>query len=225
MEIFIFSSLVTFLNIFIKTESELYIPFSNYKDPSINSIYGTGNRTLDNLYREKCAKLCGRKNYDDLYCCEGDTLEEEKCKSTKRCREILGIYQYFIVSIALSIYLLIIILIMIIAFIFFFFSTKNKDYKCKNAYSSAFIVLFSGTILPMLFLIIYCIKKKINFNIFFGAKFNDNIFIKNTPENENETKNIRYDNKPNIDNNINNVNEINIINSNNNNNLFTETEK
>ena len=74
---FIFTTLLSFLNIFIKAESELYIPYSDYKNPSLNSIHGTGNRTLDVIYREKCAQLCGEKTYSDFHCCEGNTLEEE----------------------------------------------------------------------------------------------------------------------------------------------------
>ena len=44
---------VSFLNIYSK-EDVLYTPYSDYKNPSINSIYGTGNRTLDvQNYAEK----------------------------------------------------------------------------------------------------------------------------------------------------------------------------
>ena len=94
-----------FLNIQTK-ESELYIPYSDYNSPSINSIYRTGNRTLDVLYREKCSKLCGQKEYDDSHCCEGNTLEEEKCVSFKRCQEILDNFQRYVLNIALIAYYL-----------------------------------------------------------------------------------------------------------------------
>ena len=102
---------VSFLNNYSK-EDELYTPYSDYKNPSLNSIYGTGNRTLDVEYRKKCAKLCGVKTYDDTHCCEGNTLEEEKCQSFKRCQEILDNFQRYVIGIALLSYLCLMLITM-----------------------------------------------------------------------------------------------------------------
>ena len=169
-QLYIFLFLSKYLNIYIKT-SELYIPYSDYKSPSINSIYGTGNRTLDKIYREKCAKLCGEKSYSDEHCCEGNTLEEEKCQSFKRCQEILDNFQRYVLGIALISYLCLMVITMVIVFIVYYHFTKDKYYKCKNAYSSATLVLFAATIIPIIILSFYCWKKLITIEEFFGAKF------------------------------------------------------
>ena len=89
---------ISFLINIQSKEDVLYIPYSDYKNPSINSIYGTGNRTLDKIYRDNCAKLCGEKTYDDSHCCEGNTLEEEKCQSFKRCQDILDNFQRYVLK-------------------------------------------------------------------------------------------------------------------------------
>ena len=163
--------LLTFLNKYYIKCNELYIPYSDYKNPSINSIHGTGNRTLDKLYRENCAKLCGEKTYSDIHCCEGNTIEEEKCQSFKRCQEILDNFQRYVIGIALSSYLILMVITMIIVSIVYYCFTKDKYYKCKNAYSSAIIILFTATLLPIAILQFYCWYKVITIEQFFGAKF------------------------------------------------------
>ena len=170
IQFFIFIFLSKFKIIFTK-ENELYIPYSDYKNPSINSIHGTGNRTLDILYREKCANLCGVKEYSDIHCCEGNTLEEEKCKSFKRCQEILDNFQRYVIGIALIAYLTMMVITMVIVFIVYYIFTKDKHYKCKNAYSSAIIVLFAATVIPIAILQFYCWYKLITIEKFFGANF------------------------------------------------------
>ena len=170
--IFLFIFFAKFKNI-ISPVNELYIPYSDYKNPSINSIYGTGNRTLDLIYRSNCAKLCGQENYTDTHCCEGNTLEEEKCQSFKRCQEILDNFQYYVIGIALISYLSLTGITMFIVFIVYYFFTRDRKFKCKNAYSSALIVLFSALLIPILILQIYCCYKAISIEQFFGAKFDE----------------------------------------------------
>ena len=162
--------LVSFLNIYSK-EDELYTPYSDYKNPSINSIYGTGNRTLDLSYREKCAKLCGEKTYDDTHCCEGNTLEEEKCLSFKRCQDILDNFQRYVINIALISYFSLMFAVMVIVFFVYYCYTRDKKFKCKNAYSSSIIVFFAGTVIPIIILQIYCWYKVITIEQYFGANF------------------------------------------------------
>ena len=168
--IFLFLLISKFLNNFVEG-NELYIPYSDYKNPSINSIHGTGNRTLDVIYREKCAKLCGEENYSDEHCCEGNTLEEEKCQSFKRCQEILDNFQRYVIGIALLSYLCLMVITMVIVFILYYCYTKDKYYKCKNAFSSSIIVLFAATIIPIAILQFYCWYKIITIEQFFGANF------------------------------------------------------
>ena len=168
--ILIFLFITKFLNIFSKP-SELYIPYSDYKNPSINSIHGTGNRTLDIIYRENCAKLCGKETYSDEHCCEGNTLEEEKCQSFKRCQEILDNFQRYVIGIALLSYLCLMLITMAIVFILYYCYTRDKNYKFKNAYSSSIIVLFAATIIPIAILQFYCWYKIITIEQFFGANF------------------------------------------------------
>jgi predicted nucleic acid-binding Zn ribbon protein len=161
---------LSFLYIHSK-EDELYTPYSDYENPSINSIYGTGNRTLDILYRENCAKLCGEKNYDDTHCCEGNTLEEERCQSFKRCQEILDNFQRYVIKIALISYFTLMFIVMVIVFFVYYCYTRDKIYKCKNAYASSVVVFFAGTVIPILVLQIYCWYKVITIEQYFGANF------------------------------------------------------
>jgi predicted nucleic acid-binding Zn ribbon protein len=161
---------LSFLYILTK-EDELYTPYSDYENPSINSIYGTGNRTLDILYRENCAKLCGEKNYDDTHCCEGNTLEEEKCQSFKRCQEILDNFQRYVIKIALISYFTLMFIVMVIVFFVYYCYTRDKKYKCKNAFASSVVVFFAGTVIPILVLQIYCWYKVITIEQYFGANF------------------------------------------------------
>ena len=161
---------LSFLYIHSK-EDELYTPYSDYENPSINSIYGTGNRTLDILYRENCAKLCGEKNYDDTHCCEGNTLEEEKCQSFKRCQEILDNFQRYVIKIALISYFTLMFIVMVIVFFVYYCYTRDKKYKCKNAFASSVVVFFAGTVIPILVLQIYCWYKVITIEQYFGANF------------------------------------------------------
>ena len=161
---------LSFLHIHSK-EDELYTPYSDYENPSINSIYGTGNRTLDILYRENCAKLCGEKNYDDTHCCEGNTLEEERCQSFKRCQEILDNFQRYVIKIALISYFTLMFIVMVIVFFVYYCYTRDKIYKCKNAFASSVVVFFAGTVIPILVLQIYCWYKVITIEQYFGANF------------------------------------------------------
>ena len=161
---------LSFLYIHSK-EDELYTPYSDYENPSINSIYGTGNRTLDILYRENCAKLCGEKNYDDTHCCEGNTLEEERCQSFKRCQEILDNFQRYVIKIALISYFTLMFIVMVIVFFVYYCYTRDKKYKCKNAFASSVVVFFAGTVIPILVLQIYCWYKVITIEQYFGANF------------------------------------------------------
>ena len=168
---FLIFILLSKLTIIFTKENELYIPYSDYKNPSINSIHGTGNRTLDVLYREKCASLCGEKTYSDIHCCEGNTLEEEKCQSFKRCQEILDNFQHYVIGIALIAYLTMMVITMVVVFIVYYTCTKDRHYKCKNALSSSIIVFLAGTVIPILILQIYCWYKVITIEQYFGANF------------------------------------------------------
>ena len=161
---------ISFINIHSK-EDELYTPYSDYNHPSINSIYGTGNRTLDIIYRKNCARLCGEKTYDDSHCCEGNTLEEEKCQSFRRCQDILDNFQRYIINIALISYFSLMFIVMVVVFFVYYCYTRDKKYKCKNAYSSSLVVFFAATIIPIIILQIYCWYKVITIEQYFGANF------------------------------------------------------
>ena len=200
---------LSFLYIHSK-EDELYTPYSDYENPSINSIYGTGNRTLDILYRENCAKLCGEKNYDDTHCCEGNTLEEERCQSFKRCQEILDNFQRYVIKIALISYFTLMFIVMVIVFFVYYCYTRDKKYKCKNAFASSVVVFFAGTVIPILVLQIYCWYKVITIEQYFGANFDKCFNISKSlqsvdviddqkPEPKNiENDNVNYNENPEI---------------------------
>ena len=191
----------------------LYTPYSDYNNPSINSIYGTGNRTLDKIYRENCARLCGEKTYDDSHCCEGNTLEEEKCQSFRRCQDILDNFQRYIINIALISYFSLMFIVMVVVFFVYYCYTRDKKYKCKNAYSSSLVVFFAATIIPIIILQIYCWYKVITIEQYFGANFDKCFNISKSLQSVDvlddqrpERRNIDNDINENIDNNNNDDN-------------------
>lgn len=203
---------ISFINIHSK-EDELYTPYSDYNNPSINSIYGTGNRTLDIIYRENCARLCGEKTYDDSHCCEGNTLEEEKCQSFRRCQDILDNFQRYIINIALISYFSLMFIVMVVVFFVYYCYTRDKKYKCKNAYSSSLVVFFAATIIPIIILQIYCWYKVITIEQYFGANFDKCFNISKSLQSVDvlddqrpERRNIDNDINDNIDNNNNDDN-------------------
>ncbi len=203
---------ISFINIHSK-EDELYTPYSDYNNPSINSIYGTGNRTLDKIYRENCARLCGEKTYDDSHCCEGNTLEEEKCQSFRRCQDILDNFQRYIINIALISYFSLMFIVMVVVFFVYYCYTRDKKYKCKNAYSSSLVVFFAATIIPIIILQIYCWYKVITIEQYFGANFDKCFNISKSLQSVDvlddqrpERRNIDNDINENIDNNNNDDN-------------------
>ena len=198
---------ISFINIHSK-EDVLYTPYSDYNNPSINSIYGTGNRTLDIIYRENCARLCGEKTYDDSHCCEGNTLEEEKCQSFRRCQDILDNFQRYIINIALISYFSLMFIVMVVVFFVYYCYTRDKKYKCKNAYSSSLVVFFAATIIPIIILQIYCWYKVITIEQYFGANFDKCFNISKSLQSVDvlddqrpERRNIDNDINDNIDNN------------------------
>ena len=201
---------ISFINIHSK-EDELYTPYSDYNNPSINSIYGTGNRSLDKIYRDNCARLCGEKIYDDSHCCEGNTLEEEKCQSFRRCQDILDNFQRYIINIALISYFSLMFIVMVVVFFVYYCYTRDKKYKCKNAYSSSLVVFFAATIIPIIILQIYCWYKVITIEQYFGANFDKCFNISKSLQSVDvlddqrpERRNIDNDINDNIDNNNNN---------------------
>ena len=203
---------ISFINIHSK-EDELYTPYSDYNNPSINSIYGTGNRTLDIIYRENCARLCGEKTYDDSHCCEGNTLEEEKCQSFRRCQDILDNFQRYVINIALISYFSLMFIVMVVVFFVYYCYTRDKKYKCKNAYSSSLVVFFAATIIPIIILQIYCWYKVITIEQYFGANFDKCFNISKSLQSVDvlddqrpERRNIDNDINENIDNNTNDDN-------------------
>ena len=168
---------------------------------------------MDVIYRENCAKLCGEETYSDTHCCEGNTLEEEKCQSFKRCQEILDNFQHYVIGIALISYLCLMLITMVIVSILYYCYTRDKYYKCKNSYSSAIIVLFAATILPIVILQFYCWYKIITIEQFFGANFDKCFNIGNSmqsvevkdDDHRPDIRNVDIDNnnfneKPNINN-------------------------
>ena len=203
---------ISFINIHSK-EDVLYTPYSDYNHPSINSIYGTGNRTLDKIYRDNCARLCGEKTYDDSHCCEGNTLEEEKCQSFRRCQDILDNFQRYIINIALISYFSLMFIVMVVVFFVYYCYTRDKKYKCKNAYSSSLVVFFAATIIPIIILQIYCWYKVITIEQYFGANFDKCFNISKSLQSVDvlddqrpERRNIDNDINDNIDNNNNDDN-------------------
>lgn len=209
------------LSLFILSKSqEIYTPYSDYKHPTINSVYGTGNRTLDVLYRKKCATLCNKETYSDEHCCEGNTLEDLKCQSFRRCQEILDNFQLYVLNIAFISYFSLLAITMVVVFIVYYHYTRDKKYKCKNACSSSVIVFCAGTVIPIIVIQFYCWYKAISIEAFFGASFStcvnvdtllQSVDVKNDERpnrNDKSEENYGYNKNYRVDNNIDNAKSV-----------------
>ena len=148
----------------------------------------------------------------------------------KRCQEILDNFQRYVIGIALIAYLTLIVFTMVIVFILYYAFTKDKHYKCKNAYSSASIVLFAATFIPIFILHFYCCYKTITLEQFFGANFDKCFNIGKSLQSveviNDERPNRRINEKENDYDNVINYNKENPLNTNNiNNNIDKNSER
>ena len=102
---------------------------------------------------------------------------------------------------------------MVVVFFVYYCYTRDKKYKCKNAYSSSLVVFFAATIIPIIILQIYCWYKVITIEQYFGANFDKCFNISKSLQSVDvlddqrpERRNIDNDINENIDNNNNDDN-------------------
>lgn len=164
--------IILIFSFFTKILSEIiYTPFDHYLNPSINSIYGTGNKLKDVTYRTYCVLLCGHETYDDDNCCTGNTISTMTCMSQKECKKLQDYFQYYILKIAFSSYFIMVMITGITAGIIVHIRTTDKEYKTRNALSCFLIVFCGALIIPLVILEIYCCYKGYNLGEIFGADF------------------------------------------------------
>ena len=149
----------------------IYKPFNEYKNPSINSVYGTGFKLLDITYRSYCSILHNKTYYSDSYCCEGNFYSMNKL-SKNECIKLQNIFRNYVIKIALLSYFLLVILTIFVCFIIFFHLTKDSKYKIKNAIAVSIIIFFASLIIPIIVLEIYCLIKGYEMFKILGGDYN-----------------------------------------------------
>ncbi len=158
--------------LFIIIQSKIiYKPFNEYKNPSINSVYGTGFKLLDITYRSYCSILHNKTYYSDSYCCEGNFYSMSKL-SKNECIKLQNIFRNYVIKIALLSYFLLVILTIFVCFIIFFYLTKDSKYKIKNAIAVSIIIFFASLIIPIIVLEIYCLIKGYEMFKILGGDYN-----------------------------------------------------
>ena len=148
-----------------------YEAFNNIKDPRVNTIYGTGNRLLDQSFRAYCVVLCNKTYYNDKNCCIGETYSTMKCESKSESKKIQNFFRDYVIKIALLSYFCFIFFIIIVIFIFFYCYSEPIKFKIKNGTAASIIVFCGATIIPILIVQIYCCYKNIEIHQFFGGDF------------------------------------------------------
>lgn len=161
---------IIFLLKSIITWTPYYNPFSNLKDPRLNTIYGTGNRLLDISYRAYCAIKCKQEEYNDDNCCVGASFANLKCLKKSECLKIENFFRNYVIKIALLSYFSFILITMIIVFIFYY-CYSEQIYKIKNGTAASIIVFCGALIIPIILIQIYCCYKNIEIYQFFGGDF------------------------------------------------------
>ena len=203
--------------LFIIIHSKLiYTPFNEYKNPSINSVYGTGFKLLDITYRSYCSILHNKTYYSDSYCCEGNFYSMSKL-SKNECIKLQNIFRNYVIKIALLSYFLLVILTMLVCFIIFFYLTKDSKYKIKNGIAVSIIIFLAALIIPIIVLEIYCLYKGYEMFKILGGDYNkisqsdfiQSVEIKNDEYEMAKIKRINENNNNNISDNNNNISDNN----------------
>jgi len=149
----------------------IYTPFNQYKDPSINSVYGTGFKLFDITYRSYCSILHNKTYYSDSYCCIGNFYSMSKL-SKNECIKLQNYFRNYVINIALLSYFLLVILTMLVCFIIFFYLTKDPNYKFKNGIAVSIIIFLAALVIPIIILEIYCLCKGYEMFKLLGGDYN-----------------------------------------------------
>lgn len=157
-----------------------------------NSVYGTGNRLKDVIYKTACLSTCISLNIDvKNSCCSGNDINKLECKSEQYCKLLKKYIEDYLFSIIISSYSALIIITMITMFIIFYYlsytkflaqeiklsgeytkiSSINKKQSFINGLVAATLTLFLFLILPILILKTISIFKKKSMTSLLGGKF------------------------------------------------------
>lgn len=175
---FIFMSIFAIFPAVTKSSSIYYTPYKLHKSDymknnqnnndfnhtlalnEMNTIYGTGNKLKDVVYKATCDIICSSQNQinsqnhnshtqgpyhgnnhidPNRNCCSGD-LENLKCMSEQYCNYLKSFLQGYLIGIILSTYISLIFITMLIIFIIFYCLSlrqakhfeNNKKLKCEN---------------------------------------------------------------------------------------------
>jgi hypothetical protein len=165
---------------------------STLENNEFNSIYGTGNRLKDVVYKTACLSTCNSLHIDvQNSCCSGNDINKLECKSEQFCKLLKKYIDDYLFSIIISSYSAFIIITMITMFIIFYYlsytkflaqeiklsgeytkiSNINKKQSLINGLVAATLTLFLFLIFPILILKTISIFKKKSMTSLLGGKF------------------------------------------------------
>lgn len=163
-----------------------YLPFRPDEEHTIinninittNSIYGTGNKLKDLLYKNACTTICKEVNGGGkLSCCVGG-IQDIKCMDEQFCQILIDLVNRFLIMIIFSTYFSLMLLTMIIIFIIFYTLSRKRAKNelsikgsCLNGLVAALLVLFAGLIVPIAILKIISLYKKKSMTKLLGGNF------------------------------------------------------
>jgi hypothetical protein len=159
-----------------------YTPFKSENVPN-NTIFGTGNRLKDLVYKLACEIKCFPNHIKTSYanennikfCCQWiDDLKSINCAEKEQCEYLDNLIKNYLITLVFSIYFsLMIITMSCIFFIFFYISQKSvtKSQAVKNGLVAAILVFLSAFIFPILILKIICLYKNLSMTKILGGEF------------------------------------------------------
>jgi hypothetical protein len=158
----------------------------------LNSIYGTGNKLKDVIYRTSCLSTCNSTNiYLGKLCCSGNDINQLECKPQKYCKLLKNHIEDYLFLTIISTYIAVLVITMIIMFIIFYYlsyknflaqeisisgenrnlSDINKKQSLINGLVAATLTLFLFLIIPIIILKIVSFLKKKSMTRLLGGKF------------------------------------------------------
>lgn len=168
-------ALINLSSIIHSNASIFYEPFDSHYNPTINSVYGTGNQLKDISYRGYCAIICNddstqnRREYSDDHCCEGNSVNDIICLSRSQCESLKSKFQMYVFKITLLSYSIIAIVSSCCSFGFVYCGTANKSFKLNNAICVSALILCGAFIIPIMIVFMISTIKGMTMTELFGA--------------------------------------------------------
>lgn len=203
--------------LFLKVVKNIDINYTSFTLDNYNlknTIYGSGNRLKDVIYKSACIVRClYNQNQTKIeiiqknsFCCEWKTdVESLNCVEKEKCNYLENKLKNYLTFLILTVYFSLVLVLMIILFIvFFYLSSKSlsKKQSLRNGLVVVVLVLFTSTIIPIIVLKIISLKKKISITKLLGGEFKNisitkviiSVEIKNKerPENNQKFSELKY---------------------------------